>query len=856
MLTSAQQFEQKKAELDKIRNKLALKEGLPHLYRFKRYKWSNRFFNSVNKMVLMVAANQLGKAKSVNTLLPMYHGHFKRAGDVEPGDTLLSWDGSPTGVVGIPFRGDVDSYRLTFDDGTTTDCSGDHMWVCKSYRERFKDKGVGWIQQSTEQIIELGGYSPNSFNNSRRVVIPVCEPVQYKHIPELFDPYFIGVMLGDGCVTSSITLSTPDKEIVDYVSSRYQVRKVGKLGYSFSGMRPLFDSLNLMGTRSGTKFIPTQYLYGDIEQRKSMLAGLMDTDGYVSANGMSVEFDTASPHLRDGVAQLVHSLGGKCVHRTRVAGYKKNGVYHPCQDSHKVRIRLPFNPFRLKKKADRYRLVKRTELQRVIHRIEPVGKRECVCFTLDNIDGTFLSGKEYVVTHNSSIQIMKAIEWSGNPALWPKLWPKCYKLNKQFTTTFWYLYPDRDTATEQYHQKWLGEYLPSGPYKDHPTYGWQAQFDKDKKIYSITFNSGGIIYFKTYSKQVSRMQASTVHAIFTDEEMPEDVYSEIAARLWATDGYYHMVFTATLGQEMWRLAMERKGKPDEKFPDALKLNVSQYDCLEYADGTKTPWTRARIERNKASCKSKAEIQRRIYGRFIRDTGLKYPSFSRDKNVVKPYSIPRDWNVVCGVDIGSGGSAHPGAIIWLAYNDNCTKVAVFDGWRGNSSERTTAGDIFEIYVDMRRRISQTHNVIGVFYDWAARDFKTIAERSGHSVLPADKTHESGERNLNTAFKCGVLDIFDIPCLAFLPLELENLDEKTAKTKACDDGTDGTRYGFQGIPINWPAIFKLVSQKKRVTKKNPNRDREYEDAGSYVHPDVDTWNQEIEDANDQSGVDGFY
>ena len=79
------------------------------------------------------------------------------------------------------------------------------------------------------------------------------------------------------------------------------------------------------------------------------------------------------------------------------------------------------------------------------------------------------------------------------------------------------------------------------------------------------------IYFKTYSQNVTDLQAGTVSFIFCDEELPISLFPELSARLIATDGYFSMVFTATLGQEYWRLTMEpdEENGEIEKHPDAF-----------------------------------------------------------------------------------------------------------------------------------------------------------------------------------------------------------------------------------------------------------------------------------------------
>src|SRR5690606_32624454 len=149
--------------------------------------------------------------------------------------------------------------------------------------------------------------------------------------------------------------------------------------------------------------------------------------------------------------------------------------------------------------------------------------------------------------------------------------------------------------------KWEPEFLPRGEYKDHPTYGWKFVLQK-RDIVGIQFNSGILLQFKSYGQKVVNLQTTTVDAVFTDEELPEPYYSETAARLIATDGYDHMVFTATLGQKMWEMAIEAKGT-EELCPEAWKRQVSMYDCLQYKDGSPGPFTPERIDRVKAKCKS-------------------------------------------------------------------------------------------------------------------------------------------------------------------------------------------------------------------------------------------------------------
>jgi hypothetical protein len=408
----------------------------------------------------------------------------------------------------------------------------------------------------------------------------------------------------------------------------------------------------------------------------------------------------------------------------------------------------------------------------------------------------------------SSTLIRKNIDWATDQTKWPKLW-------LMRPTNFWYLYPSKDIATVEYEEKWVKEFLPRGKYKDDPYYGWTHDV-RDKKIYAIKFNSGVTIYFRTYEQGGYLLQTSSPYMVSCDEELPAELYGELAARLFATNGYFNHVFTATLCQEMWRLAMEEKGE-HEIFKTAFKKQVSMYQCIKYMDGTPSQWTEERIEEIKHQCGTDDEIQRRVYGRFVVSKDRMYPGFSRKKNFIQGHKLPASWPVYSGVDVGGGEGSHPGAICFIAVNQEFTKGRVFYGWRGDN-EVTTAGDIFLKYLEICgdkhiKPVLQT-------YDYGSKDFGTIADRARIPFIKADKSRDSGEKLLNTLFKTGMLCIHnDCPELNKLVIELENLKRSTPKPQAKDDFIDSLRYAAMMIP--WDFSF-LLSPEKVDTKEETIKD----------------------------------
>ncbi len=463
----------------------------------------------------------------------------------------------------------------------------------------------------------------------------------------------------------------------------------------------------------------------------------------------------------------------------------------------------------------------------------------------------------------SSSQICKMIDWSTNTTLWPMLWPG------RKPRVFWYLYPSKDVATAEFDTKWIPDFMPRG--KKHPIYGWQEQRNSKKQIEWIRFNTGVYLYFKTYSQDVSDLQTSSVDYVGADEELPADLWGEINFRRNAVDGYFSMVFTATLGQELWRQTMEptegEKKEGKEKFPEAWKKQVTLFDCRYYEDGTRSHWSDEKIQRTIMMCGTDAEVQKRVYGRFVSDSGLKYSAFSRSANVKKQFGIPHDWIHIAAVDIGSGTSVqritekkknHPSAISFIAVKPDYSYGVVYRHWRSDRDEkgfeiledRITASDVANQYVRMahRRPISRK------FYDFHAVDFKTVTDRMGLGFEAADKSQSTGTALLNSLFKNQMLDIFDIPECEPIINELLSLQSATDKRNAKDDSVDSVRYGVTKIIWDFEKIkFELLPETgtpddKLTPFEQADLDRDSHRDKMFKRDSSDEFNNSIQDALD--------
>jgi phage terminase large subunit-like protein len=348
------------------------------------------------------------------------------------------------------------------------------------------------------------------------------------------------------------------------------------------------------------------------------------------------------------------------------------------------------------------------------------------------------------------------------------------------------------------------------------------------------------LFFKTYGQSKKNIQTGTVHAIFADEELPEDFFDELMFRLAATGGYFHMVFTATLGQQLWWDVIEGRGD-GEKFPNAFKRQVSMYDCLHYMDGTPSTWTLDRIKEIEASCKSQSEIDKRVLGKFTKTEGLIYPTFDARKHLKAPHPIPDNWRIYPGIDSGGGGDGHPGAIAFVAVSPDYKHGRVFMTWRGDGVD-TTAADIVNQYIKMRG-LTET---MPAKYDFAAKDLATIAGRMGIGFSKAEKSHEIGQQVLNTLFKHNMLFIYDTPDNQKLVNELLMLRHSTNKRRARDDLVDALRYACAEIPWDFHDVSVEVPEtilKKQKTDIDLRREAFFseEEQQTTIEEEFDGWNE---------------
>jgi len=324
---------------------------------------------------------------------------FVSMGTLSVGDLVTGADGRPTVVLGVYPQGEKDVYRVTTQDGASTLACGEHLWTVRTASD--KRRGRTRTLETQEMIGNLRSF------HARRYELPMVQPVQFPDVEVPLDPYALGLLLGDGCLTTSTTpaFATADPELV----VRRKGGRFGGLGLA-NPLTTILRDLDLAGTTSSTKFIPPAYLQNSVDVRVALLQGLLDTDGgplRQSGRACRVQYSTTSHRLRDDVVWLVRSLGGVACTRTRSAagrppGRAKGREVPYLHDAHVIDIRLPADiaPFRLQRKADAYAATGGGRPMRFIDSIEYVGRRETQCIQVAAADSLYVTD-DFLVTHNT-----------------------------------------------------------------------------------------------------------------------------------------------------------------------------------------------------------------------------------------------------------------------------------------------------------------------------------------------------------------------------------------------------------------------------------------------------------------------
>jgi replicative DNA helicase len=150
------------------------------------------------------------------------------------------------------------------------------------------------------------------------------------------------------------------------------------------------------------KHIPDAYLRGSVDQRRALLAGLLDTDGTVAPSGV-IQFGVTSQRLAEDTRELIASLG----HRVRMTTKRVRGRSEDSSTCYTLTFSTDDEVFKLERKKllhkERGARTFTARGVRFITDVRPIASVPVRCIQVAAEDSLFLAGRSFIPTHNSTL---------------------------------------------------------------------------------------------------------------------------------------------------------------------------------------------------------------------------------------------------------------------------------------------------------------------------------------------------------------------------------------------------------------------------------------------------------------------
>lgn len=376
-------------------------------------------------LVLSIGGQGSGKSVRRGTLVVMYDGSLRKIEDVIVGDLLMGPDSTPRKVLALG-RGREVFYKVSPIKGDPWYCNESHILSlkysgknCKEFRINANGStyikpprygGQEIVNVSIKDYLQWSKRKQSRYMQYRASTITFPNPYlrEFK-----IDPYILGLWLGDGD-SHRLALTTADAELEKAFLAFAEIKKK-ESKVSVKKEKPtrvinihIKESLDLLRFHNleNNKHIPFVFKTSSVRDRLHLLAGLIDTDGYLGTNCM--EITQKNKTLAEDIAFVCRSLGfaayikeiqKSCTYK----GEKKWGTYY------KVSISgdLSQIPCLLKRKQATPRQQKKDHLVTGF-KLERLPEDDYYGVVLDG-DHLFLLG-DFTVVHNTHGAVMRMID--------------------------------------------------------------------------------------------------------------------------------------------------------------------------------------------------------------------------------------------------------------------------------------------------------------------------------------------------------------------------------------------------------------------------------------------------------------
>lgn len=389
-----------------------------------------RYNSEATKQTLISGAAGSGKDLHIDEIIPTPHG-FKRVGDINVGDTIFDDLGEHTKVVGKHQPMSQTHYALTLSDGTIIKTGEDHLWEVehnispKAIEKMFKDdlrlQAQVIIAVKDETLITVDDLiSDYELESARKMV-----EIELSYLNSHNGKYsrhdaLVALLEADSIINESISKNVGSFRHVEIMRTKDLLRKGLKdsSGRNKFSIKPVQNPVNYPDVELssdpydfGINIAKTsgdlvdEFLFSGVEQRISLLSGLIKGSGAVSISGIC-SFSNSNKVLVDRVRSLVSSLASV---PTMIKESK--GDYSFSFALNHV-IELDGVVSTLVGDSSKFHRRYVTDVQIIDGKSD-----EFFCFEVDSPSSLFLCTNVYIPTHNTitMLSLIKANIESGLP---------------------------------------------------------------------------------------------------------------------------------------------------------------------------------------------------------------------------------------------------------------------------------------------------------------------------------------------------------------------------------------------------------------------------------------------------------
>mgnify|MGYP003975700291 FL=1 len=364
----------------------------------------------------------IGKCLKKDTPIMLSNGKIKMVQDITIEDKLMGDDSKPRNVLALG-SGREKMYRVEQMKGDSYTVNESHILSLKMTKAGKKgDKhqtilGKRYFKNDVVDIcikdyLTLPKYLKECLKGYK-------VGLDFREQEVSLEPYALGYWLGDGDKTT-FRITTIEKEVVDYFNEyskknglqltqgregskneiTYHITTGKKGGQNYS--RNVFLNSLKQYNLIHNKHIPDDYKVTSRENRLSLLAGLIDSDGYYNTKNNALEIIQKNKTLANDILFLIRSLGMRgmikeCQKSCTYKGEKKTGTYHRIIITGSGLDEIPVLLER--KKARTHKQIKNCLNTGI--KVIPLEEDKYYGFQIDG-NSRFLLG-DFTVTHNTSL---------------------------------------------------------------------------------------------------------------------------------------------------------------------------------------------------------------------------------------------------------------------------------------------------------------------------------------------------------------------------------------------------------------------------------------------------------------------